>query len=112
VFHRDFGGDAKRTLDALSGSSAIIAFEPIGEITRANENSRRTLGYDLAEIEGERHGRFAGPACAASGDDAEFRAELGRGELDAREYKRLTPMELNCFHDVSIRPADGRGSMA
>jgi methyl-accepting chemotaxis protein len=89
MFHPDFGGDAKRTLDTLSGCLAIIEFESNGKIIAANENFCRALGYDLAETKGRHHSLFVEPAYEASRDYGEFWAELGGGEFDAREYKRI-----------------------
>jgi methyl-accepting chemotaxis protein len=80
MLHPDFGRDAKRILKALDRSLAIIEFEPTGKIITANENFRSALGYDLAEIKGKRHSLFVELAHAASRDDAEFWAKLGRSE--------------------------------
>ena len=89
MFHAGFGGDAKRTLAALGRSMAIIEFEPDGKIITANENFCRALGYDLEEIKGKHHSMFVEPDYARSVEYREFWAKLGRGEFDAREYKRI-----------------------
>ena len=89
MFHPDFGGDAKRVLEALGRSLAIIEFEPNGKIITANENFCRVFGYELSEIKGKHHSLFVDPGYARSAEYQEFWAKLGRGEFDAREYKRI-----------------------
>ena len=61
MVHPDFGGDAKRVLEALGRSLAIIEFEPNGTIIAANENFCRAFGYEPAEIKGQHHSLFVDP---------------------------------------------------
>ncbi len=89
MLHPDFGGDAKRILDALGKSLGIIEFKPDGTIITANENFCRALGYELAEIKGKHHSIFVEPDYAKSAEYREFWAKLNRGEFDTREYKRV-----------------------
>jgi methyl-accepting chemotaxis protein len=89
MFHPDFGGDAKRVLEALGRSLAIIEFEPDGTIITANENFCRLFGYELSEIKGKHHSLFVDPDTVKSPDYQEFWAKLGRGEFAAGESKRI-----------------------
>src|SRR3569833_2642526 len=85
-----FGGShAAATLAALSKSQAIIEFTPDGSILTANENFLSTMGYALAEIQGQHHRMFVEPGYAQTPEYAEFWRRLGRGEYDTGEYKRL-----------------------
>jgi methyl-accepting chemotaxis protein len=89
MFHPEFGGDAKRVLEALGRTLAIIEFEPNGKIITANETFCRLFGYEPPELKGKRHSLFVDPDTVESPDYTEFWAKLGRGEFDAGEYKRF-----------------------
>ncbi|MFZ1965250.1 MAG: PAS domain-containing methyl-accepting chemotaxis protein [Roseiarcus sp.] len=89
MIHPDFGGDAKRVVEALGRSLAIIECEPTGKIIAANENFCRVFGYEPAELKGQHHSLFVDPEGAKSPEYKEFWAKLGRGESDAREYRRI-----------------------
>ncbi len=86
-----FGFKAQQnpTLTALSQSLAIIEFDPRGTILTANPNFCAAIGYGLSEIVGQNHSMFVEPEHARSPEYREFWAKLGRGEFDAREYKRI-----------------------
>jgi len=104
IFHAGFGGDTKRTLAALGRSLAIIEFEPDGKIITANENFCRALGYDLSEIKGKHHSMFVEPDYVRSMEYREFWAKLGRGESDAREYKRIGKGGKEVWIQASYNP--------
>ena len=104
MFHPNFGSDASRKLEALSRSLAIIEFDPSGKIITANENFCRALGYELAEIKGKHHRMFVESDYAASREYAEFWAKLGRGEFDAREYKRIGKGGREVWIQASYNP--------
>ncbi|WP_232845662.1 methyl-accepting chemotaxis protein [Aurantimonas marina] len=82
-------GDSKSVLEALSKSLATMEFRPDGTIITANENFCSAVGYDVSEIAGRHHSMFVEPAYAQSAEYKAFWAKLGRGEFDAREYKRI-----------------------
>ncbi len=83
------GRNLKATLDALGRSLAIIEFSPSGIILSANENFCQVMGYSLDEIRGKHHSIFIEPGYAESADYKAFWDKLGRGEFEAREYKRI-----------------------
>jgi methyl-accepting chemotaxis protein len=85
----DFGSDAKRTLQALSRSLAIIEYSPDGTVLSANEKFSEMAGYPAAEIVGKHHRMFVDHDFAESVDYREFWTKLGRGELQESEGKRL-----------------------
>ncbi|MDN4572586.1 chemotaxis protein [Pandoraea cepalis] len=74
---------------ALNRVQAVIEFDLQGQILHANENFLQTVGYQLDEIRGQHHRIFCESDYAASGAYRDFWAKLGRGELDAGEYKRI-----------------------
>lgn len=82
--------DAQSKQNALSRSQAIIQFTPRGEVTWANENFLRLLGYTLDEIKGQHHRIFCTPEYAASPEYREFWAELSGGGFRQVRDRRLT----------------------
>jgi len=102
-FHVSSGG-AKGVLQALGRSLAIIEFDPNGKILTANENFCNALGYSLAEIKGQHHSMFVEPDYARSADYKAFWAKLGRGEFDAREYKRIGKGGKEVWIQASYNP--------
>jgi methyl-accepting chemotaxis protein len=105
----DFGSDAKRALRALNRSLAIIEFAPDGIVLAANENFCRALGYQADEIVGKHHSLFVDPEYAKSPDYREFWVKLGRGEFDAREYKRIGKGGKEVWIQASYNPVLGSG---
>jgi methyl-accepting chemotaxis protein len=106
------GSDSKAVLDALSRSLAVIEFDPTGKVLTANENFCKALGYDLGEIKGRHHSLFVEPDYARSADYREFWAKLGRGEYDAREYKRIGKGGKEVWIQASYNPVlNARGKV-
>ncbi|MDO9004749.1 MAG: methyl-accepting chemotaxis protein [Aquabacterium sp.] len=81
--------DMKGQLSAINKAQAVIEFSLDGKILHANENFLTTLGYSLAEIQGQHHGMFVDPAYRATLEYRLFWEKLGRGEFDAGEYQRI-----------------------
>ena len=54
--------DLKGQVDAIAKSQAVIEFSLDGKIINANQNFLDTLGYTLAEIQGQHHAMFVNPA--------------------------------------------------
>jgi methyl-accepting chemotaxis protein len=76
-------------VQAIGKSQAVIEFSMDGKVLTANENFLNTLGYSLAEIQGQHHSLFVDPAYRASPEYRLFWDKLGRGEYDAGQYKRI-----------------------
>ena len=74
---------------AIVRSQAVISFSLDSTIRTANDNFLRALGYSLAEIQGRHHSMFVEPADRDSAAYREFWAQLGRGEFQAGEFKRI-----------------------
>ncbi|WP_396593546.1 methyl-accepting chemotaxis protein [Brevundimonas sp. R86498] len=99
-------------LKALGQSLAIIEFSPDGKILDANPNFCKAMGYDLAEIRGQHHRLFVDPEEAMGTDYTAFWARLGRGEFDAREYRRLGKGGREVWIQASYNPVrNGRGKV-
>ena len=99
----------KATLDAIGRSLAIIEFDPTGKILSANENFCKALGYQASEIIGQHHSLFVEPEYARSPEYREFWAKLGRGEFDAREYKRIGKGGRKVWIQASYSPVIDSG---
>jgi len=104
-----WSNDAGATLEALKKSFAIIEFEPGGKIITANALFCQTVGYDLAEIQGQHHSLFAEPAVVDTPDYASFWRRLDSGEFDSGEYRRLGKGGREVWLQASYTPVLGAG---
>jgi len=96
-------------LEALDLSQAIVHFKPDGTIIDANENFLRTMGYRLDEIKGRHHSLFVTPEEKASADYQRFWESLGRGEFQARQFKRIGKSGNELWLQASYNPIRGPG---
>jgi len=74
---------------AINKAQAVIEFSTDGVILDANENFLKTLGYALSEVKGQHHGMFVEPEFRGSHEYRAFWEQLGRGQYDAGQYKRI-----------------------
>ena len=96
----------------LAVRSAIIEFDPTGKILSANENFCNALGYSFSEIKGKHHSMLVEPDYAQSPEYKAFWAKLGRGEFDAREYKRIGKGGREVWIQASYNPVkDAKGNV-
>ena len=98
------GANSAAILKSLDKSLAIIEFKPDGTIVTANANFCAAMGYDLGEMTGKHHSMFIEPAEVQSAAYREFWAKLGRGEFDARQYKRLGKGGKEIWIEASYNP--------
>ena len=103
-FNASARSDTVAVLRALDQSLAIIEFDPNGTILTANENFCNALGYSLSEIKGQHHSMFVDPEYVRSPDYKAFWAKLGRGEFDARDYKRIDKGGRDVWIQASYNP--------
>jgi len=96
--------DMKGQLSAINKAQAVIEFSLDGKILNANENFLNTLGYSLAEIQGQHHGMFVEPEHRASVEYRHFWDKLGRGEFDAGQYKRMGKGGKEVWIQASYNP--------
>lgn len=91
-------------VNAVGKSQAIIEFNPDGTVVNANENFLKTLGYELAEIQGKHHRMFCDPAYTSSSEYRGLWDKLARGDFDAGEYKRITKSGAEIWINASYNP--------
>lgn len=91
-------------LQALDKSQAVIQFEPDGTIITANANFLGAVGYSLDEIQGKHHSMFVESGFARSAEYQKFWDELGRGEFQAAEYKRIGKGGKEIWIQASYNP--------
>jgi len=89
---------------AISRAQAVIEFTPDGQILTANQNFLDTVGYSLAEIQGQHHRMFVEPDYARSADYAAFWQKLNGGEFIAAEFKRLGKSGRPVWIQASYNP--------
>lgn len=75
-------------IQAISKAQAVIEFNLDGTILTANENFLSTLGYSLAQIQGQHHRMFCEPEYANGPQYKAFWEKLNRGEFDTGRYLR------------------------
>jgi methyl-accepting chemotaxis protein len=91
-------------LAAISKTQAVIEFNLDGSILSANDNFLKTLGYDLAEIQGKHHRIFCSPEYTSSSEYRSFWDKLNRGEADTGEFRRLTKTGKEIWINASYNP--------
>ena len=112
MFKRSSRRDSEALIKALDRSLAFIEFDPEGTILTANANFCATIGYDVSEIVGRHHSMFVEPAYARTDEYRAFWMKLGRGEFDAREYKRIGKGGREVWIQASYNPVcDARGKV-
>jgi len=89
---------------ALHRVQAVIEFHLDGTIVHANDNFLQTLGYTLEEIQGKHHAMFVDAEYAQSREYREFWANLGRGEFEAGQYRRLGKGGREIWIQASYNP--------
>ncbi len=98
------GKEFEGKMAAVSKAQAVVEFQMDGTILTANDNFCQTLGYPLAEIQGQHHRLFVDPADASSPAYAAFWAKLNRGEYDAGVYKRIGKSGKEVWIQASYNP--------
>ncbi len=89
---------------AIDRAQAVIEFTPTGEILTANDNFLKALGYRLDEIKGKHHRIFCAPEDVQAPAYRQFWEKLGRGELQAAEYKRIGKGGREVYIQASYNP--------
>jgi len=94
--------------EAIDKSMAIIEFNVDGSIIVANDNFLMTLGYTIGEIQGKHHSMFCDPGYVNSLEYKQFWQKLGRGELEAGQFKRLAKDGTEVWIEASYNPIFGQ----
>jgi methyl-accepting chemotaxis protein len=104
--------DLKGWVDAINRSQAVIEFTPQGVILNANDNFLKTLGYTLAEIQGQHHRLFVDPAEVNTPAYTQFWQKLASGQFDAGEYRRIGKHGTEVWIQASYNPVfDDKGKV-
>jgi methyl-accepting chemotaxis protein len=90
-------------LNAIDKVQAVVEFELDGTVITANANFLRTVGYELADVQGQ-NGTLFVTADAASGEYRQLWEKLQRGEYDAGQYKRLANGSREIWLQGSYNP--------
>ncbi|MCP4564458.1 MAG: PAS domain S-box protein [Bosea sp.] len=96
--------NAEGQLAAISKSQAVIEFDLAGKILTANENFLRTVGYSLDEIRGRHHSIFVEPSEHGHPAYAKFWKQLGSGEYDEGQYRRIGKDGRSVWIQASYNP--------
>ena len=108
MFGIDQNRDLRAKLDVIDSVQGTIEFAPDGTILTANALFLGLLGYSLAEIRGQKHSIFVEPTYAAGAEYAGFWAALGRGETQARAFKRIGKGGRVMWIEASYNPVRDR----
>ena len=103
----DFSGQ----LAAIHKAQAVIEFTLDGTIVTANNLFLQTMGYSLEEIKGQHHSMFIDPEERRSADYRLFWENLGRGEFNSGQFRRLAKGNREVWLQASYNPilnADGK----
>ena len=87
-------------LAALDKGFAAIECQPDGTLLAANENFQRLMGYELYELQGQRHDLLSGSA------DSSLWEKLGRGEQEVGRFKRLAKGGREVWLQGSYSPGE------
>lgn len=81
--------DRAGQIDAIHRAQAVIEFDLEGNITKANANFLKAMGYALDEIKGRHHRMFVKERERDSEAYREFWLALGRGEFKSGQFERV-----------------------
>ncbi len=103
--------DFEGKIAAIGRSQAVIEFDMQGNVLGANPNFLRTMGYTLAEIQGQHHSMFCEPGLVQSQAYRDFWADLGEGKFQSARYRRIGKHGAEVWIQATYNPildADGR----
>lgn len=104
--------DLESQINAIHRAMAVIEFTPQGEITDANSNFLKLMGYRLEELKGQHHRIFVREEEAKSSAYAEFWASLQRGKFQTAEYPRIAKSGRVVWIHATYNPIlDGAGNV-
>ena len=96
---------------AIGRAQAVIEFDLDGKILDANQNFLNTMGYTLAEVQGQHHRMFVEEQEARGAAYRNFWQGLARGEFESGEYKRRAKGGREVWLQATYNPIfdlDGR----
>ena len=96
--------NAQGQMQAISRSMATIEFALDGTILEANDNFLAAMGYQRGEVVGRHHRMFVDPSYAESAEYREFWQNLGRGQAQTAEFRRIGKGGREVFIQASYNP--------
>ena len=110
---RQIAEDADRLgqIEAIHKAQAVIAFDLDGIVLDANPNFLNTMGYALAEVQGQHHSLFVEAGHKASAEYRAFWDRLRAGEYVTGQFKRFGKGGREIWIEASYNPildASGR----
>ncbi len=96
--------DLQGKVDAIGRSQAVIEFALDGTVLTANDKFLNLLGYRLEEIKGKHHSIFIESAFKKSPEYQLFWEQLGKGEYQAAQYKRIGKGGKEVWIEASYNP--------
>ena len=98
----------EQVLAALDHSSAVIEFDPSGNILNANKNFTSATGYSLEQIKNNHHRMFCSKELASSSAYREFWESLARGVYQSGLYERVDASGKQMWLEASYNPIRNR----
>jgi methyl-accepting chemotaxis protein len=96
--------DSAGQLEAIGKAQAVIEFTLDGKILTANDNFLNTVGYSLAEIQGQHHSLFVDPTYRSSPEYRMFWDKLGSGQFHSGEYQRFGKNNKEVWIQATYNP--------
>ena len=96
--------DLRGQVRAIGRSQAVIEFALDGTVLDANENFLKAVGYSLEEIRGKHHRLFVDPQDSESAAYQRFWKQLGIGEYQAGQFRRLAKGKREIWLQASYNP--------
>ncbi|MFM8766932.1 MAG: PAS domain-containing protein, partial [Rubrivivax sp.] len=91
-------------LTALERSTAVIEFDPKGNILQANALFLAAVGYVESEVVGQHHRMFLTPEYQKSAEYAGFWRALAAGELKSGRVERVTKGGKSVWLEATYNP--------
>lgn len=89
---------------AIERAQAVIEFDLQGNVLDANANFLDLMGYHIEEIRGRHHRIFCDVSAIQGEDYRNFWENLGRGEFETGEFKRLRKDGREVWIQASYNP--------
>lgn len=89
---------------AIDQSFAIIEFDLLGNVLRANDNFLQVMGYEAADLTGQSHRIFCTKAHAGSAAYRQFWEQLASGKHQQGEFPRLRKDGREVWLQASYSP--------
>ena len=91
-------------LTALERSTAVIEFDPDGNILQANALFLAAVGYVESEVVGQHHRMFLTPEYEKSAEYAGFWRALAAGELKSGQFERVARGGKSVWLEATYNP--------